>query len=221
MIFEILTEKFGSNPPDLRTFFYDNEKNVLSDETGFVYEYPDAYANNFENRVPYKPFDKDRPLIKSRSTNHVKIQLGLSCNYSCDYCSQKFVERPRETNAKDIENFMEMFKTLEFNEEDGLRVEFWGGEPLVYWKTLKPLAEAVAEFFKDWRKKPVFSIITNGSILTEEICAWLYSMEFHVAISHDGPGQHVRGPDPFADPKKREIILDLYQIFASFKSHQF
>jgi uncharacterized protein len=212
MKFEILASR---NKDDEKILYYDNQTNILSDDTGFIYEYPKAVANVGPvnaNQKPYVSFDKDHPLKKSKQVRIVKIQMGLSCNYSCDYCSQKFVERPRETTPKDIENFMELFNNLEFDEQQGLRVEFWGGEPFVYWKTMKPLAEAIADRFESWTRKPNFSVITNGSLLTEEICAWLYSMGFNVSISHDGPGQHVRGPDPFEDPKKREIVLDLYQI---------
>jgi uncharacterized protein len=211
MKFEILASR---NKDDEKILYYDNQTNILSDDTGFIYEYPKAVANVGPVGVqkPYVSFDKDNPLKKSKQVRIVKIQMGLSCNYSCDYCSQKFVERPKETTPKDIENFMELFNQLEFDEQQGLRVEFWGGEPFVYWKTMKPLAEAIADRFESWTRKPNFSVITNGSLLTEEICAWLYSMGFNVSISHDGPGQHVRGPDPFEDPKKREIVLDLYQI---------
>jgi len=31
---------------------------------------------------------KDKPLGKSRAPRVLKIQLGLSCNYACSYCSQ-------------------------------------------------------------------------------------------------------------------------------------
>jgi uncharacterized protein len=37
-------------------------------------------------------------------------------------------------------------------------------------------------------------------------------MQFSVSISHDGPGQSVRGPDPFDDPEKKKIILEFYEI---------
>ena len=37
-------------------------------------------------------------------------------------------------------------------------------------------------------------------------------MDFSVAISHDGPGQFVRGPDPFDDPEKKETILGFYRM---------
>jgi len=212
MIFQIIAEK---NSADIQTFFYDNENNVLTSESGKVFEFNENEKDNFPIKptlIESLPFSKDVPLTKSNLITTMKIQLGLSCNYSCDYCSQKFVERPAETSKKDIDDFMAKLESLDFSEERGLRIEFWGGEPLVYWKTLKPLAEALQEKFSSWNKKPVFTIITNGSLLTREICSWLCYMGFSVGISHDGPGQSVRGPDPLLDPEKKKIILEFYRI---------
>lgn len=206
MIFEIVAER---NAGDRETFFYDNITNTLKDSKGFVYEYPNGQYQ--EQRPKVIPFSKDQPLKKSKTVRLLKIQLGLSCNYTCDYCSQKFVERAPETNKKDIDAFLAKLDNLEFDEQLGLKIEFWGGEPLVYWKTLKPLAEALRERFSHWGKEPVFSMITNGSILTREMAMWFYYMGFVVAISHDGPGQSVRGPDPFDDPEQKKIILDFYK----------
>ena len=112
---------------------------------------------------------------------------------------------------------MEKLDVLSFDEQTGLKVEFWGGEPLVYWKTLKPLAETILEKFKSWDRKPYFSIITNGSILTEEMIDWLMMMNFQVSISHDGPGQSVRGPDPFDDQEVKERILGFYRMMTRLK----
>jgi len=207
MIFEILAEKSGEQ----KNFYYDNVTGTLSREDGFVFEYPVIEKPPMEETIP---FSKDMPLKKSKNISKIKIQLGLSCNYSCEYCSQRFVERPPETSKKDIESFMEKLNVLNITEEQGLLVEFWGGEPLVYWKTLKPLAEAFAEKFGHWKNKVKFSMVTNGSLLTREICSWLYYMGFTIAISHDGPGQFVRGPDPFDDPEKKKVILEFYKVMS-------
>ena len=108
---------------------------------------------------------------------------------------------------------MAKLDVLNITEDHGIKFEFWGGEPLVYWKTLKPLSEAIREKYSHWKTKtPLFSMVTNGSLLTREICSWLYFMNFNIGISHDGPGQDVRGPDPFDDPEKKEIILEFYNI---------
>jgi len=207
MIFEICAEKKGEQ----KTFYYDNVSGTLSESNGSVFEYPTIEKPPMQETIP---FSKDMPLKKSKNISTIKIQLGLSCNYSCDYCSQRFVERPPETSKKDIEDFMKKLEVLNLTEEQGLLVEFWGGEPLVYWKTLKPLAEAFAEKYSHWNNKVKFTMVTNGTLLTREICSWLYYMGFGVAISHDGPGQFVRGPDPFDDPEKKKIILEFYKVMA-------
>ena len=206
MIFEIMAERSSE---DKQIFYYDNEKNILSNKDGFIFKMDDIKDGSYKVS---EPFSKDIPMKKSKNIHKLKIQMGLSCNYSCDYCSQKFVERAPETNKDDVSEFIKKLDVLEFDEKHGLRIEFWGGEPLVYWKTLKPLAEALREKFASWENKPTFNMITNGSILTDEIIDWLMKMEFSVAISHDGPGQSVRGPDPFDDPKTKDTILGFYRM---------
>ena len=213
MLFEIEAERA---PGDTKVFYYDNETNTLTSQDGSVYEYPEGSFQS-EEEEEFKAFDRDHPLKKSKSIQLLKIQLGLGCNYSCDYCSQKFVERAPETSKKDIDAFLEKLDVLEFDEQKGLKVEFWGGEPFVYWKTFKPLAEALLDRFSHWKHNPHFSVITNGSILNEEMIDWLMMMNFSVSISHDGPGQSVRGPDPFDDPEQKKRLLGFYRMMTRLK----
>ena len=150
---------------------------------------------------------RSSPLGKL-SPRVLKISLGLSCNYECEYCSQRFVPRADETNPADVSNFIAGLDVWVKSPPD--KVEFWGGEPLVYIKTMRPLAEAIRAKYPQAR----LSVITNGSLLTIELNKWIDDMGFEVGISHDGPGQHVRGPDPLNDPEKRTAILDLYRRLA-------
>lgn len=138
----------------------------------------------------------------------LKIALGLSCNYECEYCSQRFVPRAGETNPGEVESFVASLD--EWVKEPPTQVEFWGGEPLVYIKTLKPLAERLRIKYPE----TTFVMITNGSLLTPGINDWLEAMNFSIGLSHDGPGQHVRGPDPLADESTRAAILDLWKRLA-------
>ena len=214
MLFEIHAVKPATKEEAI--FYYDNDTNTLKNVEGVVFEYPQV--PNYEKHLnPFVSFDKNHPLKKSKEIQLLKIQMGLSCNYSCDYCSQKFVERAPETSKKDIDAFLEKLEVLEFDEQKGLKIEFWGGEPFVYWKTMKPLAEALREKFTTWKNKPRFSVITNGSILTDDIIDWLMMMDFEVAMSHDGPGQSVRGPDPFDDPEQKKRILGFYRMMTRLK----
>lgn len=215
MLFEIHAER---NADDKQVFFYDNETNSLSDSQGNQFKFDRTPEHSYG---PKPTFSKDAPIGKSKQISVLKIQLGLSCNYSCDYCSQKFVERAPETSKKDIDGFMALLENLEFSEAKGLKIEFWGGEPLVYWKTIQPLVDAIQAKFSNWRRDPQFLMITNGSLLTKEICDWLVLKGFVIGLSHDGPGQHVRGPDPFDDPEKKKIILDFYRVMSKYNRISF
>lgn len=134
----------------------------------------------------------------------LKISLGLSCNYECSYCSQRFVPHADSSNPADIEPFVSQL--MDAMIEPPERIEFWGGEPFVYWKTLKPLAERLRHLYP----QASFNIITNGSLLDIEKNEWLDRLGFGVGLSHDGPGYHARGADPLDDPEKRAAIMDLY-----------
>jgi uncharacterized protein len=154
---------------------------------------------------------KDVPGSKHDITL-LKISLGLACNFSCGYCSQRFVPHAIDAGMSDVQPFLDGLQSwFDVKGHDGLggglRIEFWGGEPFVYWKTLRPLAEALRVLMPNAQ----FSVITNGSLLTLPINIWLVAMGFNVAISHDGPGQPQRGPDPLENPETRSAILDLYR----------
>lgn len=156
-----------------------------------------------------------------RNLKTVKIQLGLSCNFECDYCNQRFVPHADATNPSDVEPFVNNMPSWFDGGTDGLgagvHFEFWGGEPLVYWKTLKPLAELIIGKYPNSTR----SIITNGSLLDDEKIEWLEQYNFWVGISHDGPGQHVRGPDPLEDPVSKDAIIKLYKKFAPYNKTSF
>lgn len=203
--------KFLITAIDTRTdavvpLLYDNIDSSLTDIQGrSVIQTVDP---SIQAKHPVAPVtSRDTPLGKI-SPRILKISLGLSCNYACEYCSQRFVSRNAETNPEDVNGFLGSLDDWVLNPPEA--IEFWGGEPLVYIKTLRPLAEALRLKFPLAR----FSVITNGSLLNPQINRWLDDLGFTVSISHDGPGQSVRGPDPLEDPLAREAILELYRRLA-------
>jgi uncharacterized protein len=144
---------------------------------------------------------KDKPLGKSRALRVLKIQLGLSCNYACSYCSQAFqIADATVSKLADVEHFLTELDGWITNAPE--QIELWGGEPFLYWAKIKRLIPALAERFPAAR----FSIITNGSLLSREKIDFIAAHDIAITISHDGPGQHLRGPDPFDDPGKSHWI---------------
>lgn len=188
-----------------KIMLYDNTYSTLTWEDGT----PIVINTNPDNSL------KEQVKVqRGKTTKTLKIQLGLSCNFECEYCNQRFVPHADSTNPSEVEDFINSMQSWYDAGEDGLgsgnNIEFWGGEPLVYWKTLKPLAEKIHEKYPNAIK----SIITNGSLLDQEKVDWLYKHDFVVSVSHDGPGQWVRGPDPLDDENSKEGIMYAFKLLA-------
>lgn len=195
-------------------FYYNSDDSTLLDERRVPVDLSGLSHFKGKTGVPAGQVSLDTPGGKVGQLKSLKIQLGLSCNYECSYCSQRFVPHAEATNRGDVEGFMQQLEGWFDGGTDGqgagVQVEFWGGEPFVYWKTLKPLAEAVRKRYPN----VVFWMPSNGSLLDDEKIDWLDDMGFAISISHDGPGHHVRGPDPFTDSKAGEAIMKLYRRLA-------
>lgn len=165
--------------------------------------------------LPHPGFDPDTPLVgKLPAPKRLKIQLGLGCNYECSYCSQGGQRGKEEkTSVEDVGTFMDSIRR-HLDPSRLEKVEFWGGEPLAYWAKLQVLIPAMAEFvhFKTTLKHedPLgqfpFLIITNGALLTGEMLQFFREYGVRLVISHDGPGQHLRGPDPLDNPEWGALI---------------
>jgi uncharacterized protein len=88
-----------------------------------------------------------------------------------------------------------------------LRIEFWGGEPFLYWKTMRYLGDMLHERYPN----AAFNIVTNGRVLDEEKIAWLDRHNVAVAVSHDGPAHRDnRLYDPFDTPATAEHLRKLF-----------
>ena len=160
--------------------------------------------------TPAHAVSPDNPGIKSRDIRVLKIQMGLKCNYACTYCNQASQPHEVQGGIGDVQNFLRRLPTWfdggADGEGTGVRIEFWGGEPLVYWKVFRVLAGALRSAYPKAR----FNIITNGALIDDDKIELLDTLGFSVGISHDGPAMRYRGPDPLDDPQKRAAIRKLY-----------
>lgn len=161
-----------------------------------------------DNRSSYTPTG----LKKSLTPDFVRIVMGFKCNFHCKYCSQGLTDKYKGTSVTEAEKFARRFCTIIQGEPR--RFEFWGGEPLVYFKHLRVMFPILRKRFPD----TIFSIITNGSLISREILDFLKKYETYVVFSHDGPGQYIRGEDPLENPQKKALWLEYYEASKSFKA---
>ena len=160
--------------------------------------------------APAEAVSPANPGRKSRDIRVLKIQMGLKCNYACTYCNQASQPHEIQGDMGDVQSFLRRLPTWfdggKTGDGSGVRIEFWGGEPLVYWKTFRVLAGALRSAYPKAR----FNVITNGALIDDDKIEFLDKLGFGVGISHDGPAMRYRGPDPLDDPDQRAAIRKLY-----------
>lgn len=192
----------GKNGFERRASYDPEDSSLLWQDSGEPLPLPQAFAR--QEGMQWQPFwhrhHPSNPAGKSRSIRHLKLQLGLKCNYACQYCSQAHQPHDIDGHPEDVAPFMQKLEGWFAGGDDGqgagVKIEFWGGEPFVYWKLLKPLGEAVKSRYPNAQ----LSIVTNGSLFDDEKLSWVEALDIGIGLSHDGPAQTYRGPDPLEDP---------------------
>ena len=136
----------------------------------------------------------ERAALKQRYFDGRRDEAGLnltiaptvSCNFACSYC---FEEHPkRHMSEADIEAIAGHVETA-LQPGEPLSVTWFGGEPLAQFKTLKAIDARLETICRAKGSRYSQSIITNGSLLSEDKIAYFAGREgFSSAqITLDGP----------------------------------
>ena len=115
----------------------------------------------------------------------ITLLLTKKCNLNCTYC----YETHKCNEMADVEVCK---KTIfeEINKEDGydeIDFAFFGGEPFYAYEVIVELYNYAKSVNKN-NKKIMFSAITNGTVLTEDMKSWLeeHKEDFTTTLSLDG-----------------------------------
>ena len=106
--------------------------------------------------------------IKKPNIRSIYIKLGSACNLHCKYCHIE------STNCKFNPKILPVLKEM------GLaQVSFGGGEPLLYWDTIKEIVTYLGKGIR-------YRMVTNGTLFTPEIVDFCNEYNFVTFISLDG-----------------------------------
>lgn len=199
MLFKIISESILDKEDVVH--YYNNETNEIFDSENRLVDVAESLD------IPQKHFKKFNGFSasKTRVLSKLKVQLGLKCNLNCSYCSQAESRNlSKDDSLGDVESFIASLRREELSIKPSGRIEFWGGEPLVYIKTLRKLVPELRKMYPTQE----FHMISNGTLLTREIVDWLVENKVSFIISHDAQGYELRdGIDPLYKAETKSTWL--------------
>ena len=96
------------------------------------------------------------------------IKLGSDCNLHCKYCHSAYKKIGFNPDI------LPVLKSMNLR-----HVTLGGGEPLLYWNIIKKIIEYLGNM-------PTYRIVTNGTLLTQEIVDFCNAYHVRFGISVDG-----------------------------------
>lgn len=138
---------------------------------------PDIYENYM--------FDfKNRPTVVKALCLHI----AHDCNLACRYCFAGEGEYHGQRALMSVEVGKKALDFLVKNSGNrvNLEVDFFGGEPLLNWQTVKELVEYGRSLEGPNNKKFRFTLTTNGVLLDDEILEFANREMANIVLSIDG-----------------------------------
>jgi sulfatase maturation enzyme AslB (radical SAM superfamily) len=125
---------------------------------------------------------ESRDLSKTKA---VTLTVTEDCNLRCRYCYEPTKSRDRYMSL-DLAKKIVSEQLDADNDLEWIEFDFFGGEPMLAFDLIRDLVDWVHS--RQWKKRHLFFIGTNGTILTEEMKDWLtkYKQCVWASISLDG-----------------------------------
>jgi uncharacterized protein len=142
--------------------------------------------------VGYKTLTNSLKLVPpgepSDGLDELVLHVSDDCNLRCIYC---FADKGRygnsgrlmtfETAARAIDAIINRFRTIG-------KIKFFGGEPLLNYNVMNYVCSLMNEHASaSTLHPPVFNVVTNLTLINENILSFFVNNDFGVTVSLDGP----------------------------------
>lgn len=122
-------------------------------------------------------------MMQKNKSKVLILKLGSNCNLKCPHCH--CAEMHFQLNE-------DIFKYIK--ENNIRRITFSGGEPLLYYETIKYIMERCG-------KEYAYKFVTNGTLITNEMVEFFNQYRTYICVSYDGED----GGRDKCDPKYKTI----------------
>lgn len=190
---------------DSEQIYIDFDGSHSKDEILRYYSFIDKWIkkhNSFffkENNTKFSDFTEKeiRDFVFTHGFHQLVLNVTEGCNLKCKYCvyfSEAYLHYQRQYQdkmdfsiaKKAIDYYIEGYKKVKKGSpyKRGA-ITFYGGEPLLNFKLIKEIINYLKSIGED--NSFIYSITTNGTLLTNEIIDFLVTNDFVISVSLDGP----------------------------------
>lgn len=129
-------------------------------------------------------------ICKQEKLKKLVLLMTNKCNMQCKYCvaEQGVYKNNIKENTINIEKLSIMILKLLKIYPAGIQyIQFFGGEPLLVYDKMVEVHKVINDLFeKENIELPKYSVVTNGTLLDEEISQFINDNKIHTTISVDG-----------------------------------
>ncbi len=141
----------------------------------------------------------DRRINLANRGLSIAVILGMGCNFRCRYCYEEGLKNGAAMTEKTARQLIDFVKKRYGGHKKKLTLDFYGGEPLLYTGRIKEIAGELKPFVEERGGRFLFTLVTNGSLLTRETVAELNDYGLGgVRITVDGPPKVHNAARPFS-----------------------
>ncbi|MCL2087781.1 MAG: thioether cross-link-forming SCIFF peptide maturase [Oscillospiraceae bacterium] len=119
------------------------------------------------------------------------LHVAHDCNLRCEYC---FADTGGFGGERNVMSSLTAQKAVDFliensGEREILEIDFFGGEPLMAWDTVRTTVEYARSLEKKCGKRFNFTLTTNGLLLDDEKSEFINREMSNIVLSLDGRKQ--------------------------------
>jgi uncharacterized protein len=160
--------------------YEENEVRQAYEEVGFLEENGMLYSDSED--ISNLTYNQDN-IVKAMC-----LHVAHDCNLKCEYCFASQGNFKGERSMMDLETGKKALLYLAQNSGNrrNLEVDFFGGEPLMNFGTVKDLVDYGRSIEQEYNKHFRFTITTNGVLLDDDKIQYINENMDNVVLSLDG-----------------------------------
>lgn len=138
-----------------------------------------------KDKTPVTILGKEHPAVCRR----LVVAICQDCNLGCKYCyAQQGTYGDSGKTFMTMRTYMKSIDLALRNFPDGIaQIQFFGGEPLLNFTLMKKACHWTKDYFAERNlEMPQFTVITNGTIMNQDITDLFDEFHFRVTVSLDG-----------------------------------